>query len=311
MRVELKRAAKRVRDHPALNPLWTTGGRALLRTLGRDSDWLRSHLPRQGYVKLQLPNGETLTLWSKGDDFVSTQLFWAGVAGYEAETVPLWFRLAERSRVTVDVGAYVGYMTLLAALANRQGRVLAIEPCPPTFARLTRNIEINPVNNVECVNLAAGAAEGVMPIYHVPTGFSSAASFDAGHASLDALLHVTGDDRVVGTDVPVRRLDDLLVEHDVPHVDLLKIDAETTEPEVLEGALGMLARDHPHIVCEVLDRPDLAGRLTDLLEPLGYRFYELIQGGVEEHPVVPVPKAGNCLFSTWEKDEILRLPRWE
>jgi FkbM family methyltransferase len=312
MRTELKHAAKKLRDHPAVNPVITTGGKAVLRALGQDSQWMRKHVPRRGYVKLQLPNGEILRLWSEGEDFVSTQIFWAGAAGYEPETIPLWFRLAERAKVTVDVGAYVGYMTLLAALANRRGRVLALEPCPPTYERLMRNLSINGVGNVTCANLAAGAEQGTVPMYHIPDGFSSGASFNEEQASHDA-LGVTGEARVVCTEVPLRRLDDVLREQRIDKVDLMKIDTETTEPQVLEGASDMLARDHPHIVCEVLDRPELElpARLTEMLKPLGYRFYELVAGGVREHPCVPVPKAGNCLFSTWDESQIAPLHHWD
>jgi hypothetical protein len=55
---------------------------------------------------------------------------------------------------------------------------------------------------------------------------------------------------------------------------VLKVDTETTEPDVLTGGRALLERHRPWIVCEVL-----AGRtgaqLEAILGPLGYRYFHL------------------------------------
>jgi len=57
-----------------------------------------------------------------------------------------------------------------------------------------------------------------------------------------------------------------------PHV--IKVDTESTEPDVLRGAAGLLATSRPWIICEVL-----AGRteadLTAILAPLGYCWFRI------------------------------------
>jgi FkbM family methyltransferase len=298
---ELKRVVKAVRDDPRVNPVLSGPARRTMSILGRESSWLRMHLPRAGTVRLPLPNGETLRLWSRADDWISTQIFWGGISGYEPETVPLWFHLAEEAEFIVDVGAFVGYMTLLAALANRRARVVSLEPYPPTYRRLLRNLAINGVDNVKAINVAAGSTEGTAMLHHARVGFSSGASLNPAH--LEAVTDLTT------TEVPIRRLDSLFGELGLERVDLIKLDTETTEPEVIEGAAATVARDRPHIVCEVLNR-DSAARLTEILAPLGYRFYELLPGEVREHDAVPVPASLNCLFSTWYPERLSRLGRW-
>jgi FkbM family methyltransferase len=298
VRPDLKRVVKAVRDDPHVNPVLSSTARRTMSMLGRESGWLRMHLPRAGTVRLALPNGETLRLWSRADDWISTQIFWGGISGYEPEAVPLWFHLAEDAEVIVDVGAFVGYMTLLAALANRRARVVSLEPYPPTFHRLLRNLEINRVDNVDAVNIAAGSAEGTAVLHHARDGFSSGASLNPAH--LEAITDL------VKTEVPVRRLDSLFGELGLERVDLIKLDTETTEPDVIEGAATTIARDLPHIVCEVLNGYS-AARLTRMLTPLGYRFYELLIDGVREHDAVPVPASLNCLFSTWSTDRLSQL----
>ncbi len=288
MRRRASALVKSARGHPALNVPLTTLLRAGLRGLGRESPWLVKHLPRSGMVSVRLPNHERLRLWSRGDDWISTQIFWRGLQGYEPETVPIFFALAQRAAVVVDVGAYVGYFTVMAALANRTARVIALEPFPATFERLLRNVSLNSAANAVCRNVAAGASAGSAELHHMSGGMSMAASLEPAH--LAPWEHVT-------TSVPVVRLDQLLSELGVRRVDLIKIDAEATEVDVLEGAVSVLHRDHPDIVCEVLSA-ESGRRVTELLAPLGYRFFELqLDGPRRRETIVPGP-GGNYLFTT-------------
>jgi FkbM family methyltransferase len=284
----LRNAAKAFRSHPGLNVPITNLLRAGLNGLGRQSPWLTKHLPRSGVVSVRLPNEARLRLFSRGDDWISTQIFWRGIEGYEPETVPAFYALAERARVTIDVGAYVGYYTVMAALANRAGRVIALEPSPATFDRLVRNVELNGLSNVECRNVAAGPAPAHADLHQMSGGLSMAASLDPRH--LAPWPHVT-------TTVLVVALDDLLTELAVGHVELIKIDTEATEADVLLGARRTLARDRPHIVCEVLSS-ESGARLTELLEPLGYRFYELCVDGPRPRPTLSVGAYRNHLCTT-------------
>src|SRR3954453_9807342 len=115
----MKRALKAARGWRPVNGPATAGTRALSRVTGREFEAAIKHLPRTGSVRSELPNGEVLRLWSRGDDWISNQVFWRGWNGYEPETTPLFFQLARDAQVVVDVGAYVGFYALIASLANR------------------------------------------------------------------------------------------------------------------------------------------------------------------------------------------------
>ena len=79
--------------------------------------------------------------------------------------------------------------------------------------------------------------------------------------------------------VDVTTGDKFVAENDLPRVDLLKIDTESTEPQVLAGMLKTIERDRPQIICEVL--PDLTEtRIEELLSPLGYSFYRITDRGL-------------------------------
>jgi FkbM family methyltransferase len=71
--------------------------------------------------------------------------------------------------VFVDVGANMGYTSLLAARAvGPGGAVVAFEPAPETFAKLTGNLALNPSANVRAVQAAVGARETCVPFYRAP-----------------------------------------------------------------------------------------------------------------------------------------------
>jgi FkbM family methyltransferase len=295
----LKKLLKRGRASQPFNYLATTAVRGLLGAAGLRSEFVIKHLHRLGTVRARLPNGHELLLWSRGDDWVSNQVYWRGWQGYEPETAPLFFRLASRAAVTVDVGAHVGYYTLLAAHANPAGRVFAFEPLPAVFERLRCLVALNRLANVTCNASAVGDADGTADFYHVPEGLPSSSSLSY------EFMRPAGP--LCRTPVPVLTLDRFLRENGVARLDLVKLDTETTEVQVLRGMTETLRRDRPHLVCEVLARPGVAEPLEALLGPLGYRYYHLTAAGPVPRPRVEGHLVWkNYLFTTLRPDELAR-----
>jgi FkbM family methyltransferase len=284
----MKHGLKRLRASQAFNHVATTAVRGFLRIWGLRSEAVIQHLHRFGNVEGTLPNGRTLRLWSQADDWVSNQVFWRSWDGYEPETVPLFFRLAASAQVTFDVGAFVGYFSLLAGHANPDGRVFAFEPLPDVYARLFENVRRNGLSNVQCVNAAVGEVAGDADFFHVPGGMQTSSSLSYEFMKPAGQLETTR--------VKVITLDDFVRENAIECVDLLKIDTESTEPQVLSGMAKTLRRDTPLIVCEVLGRGSERA-LEELLAPLGYRFYNLTPSGpVRCDRIVGHPEWLNYLF---------------
>lgn len=282
----MKAALKRLRYSQPFNRLATGGARSFCRLFGTTPEILPRHLHRVGDVEERLPNGARLRLHSQGDDWVTNQIFWKGWQAYEPGTIDVFYRLAERSEVVLDVGAYVGFFGLVAAHANPNARVFAFEPMKPIWERLVENVRANGLSNMECVNAAVGETDG------------SARFFFSGSALRDALptssslseQFMKNAPGLSGVDVRVWTLDAFSEARSLAHVDLIKIDTETTEPSVLRGARAVLARDRPVLICEVLkDRVDVAA-LEEELRPLGYKYFLLTPDGplprtaIEGHP---------------------------
>jgi FkbM family methyltransferase len=290
-----KNLLKSVRGSQPFNWLATSALKAVASAAGMTPEILIKHLPRSGGVSSQLPNGRTLRLWSRGDDWVANQVFWRGWAGYEPDLAPLFYRLASGAQVTIDVGAHVGFYSILAALANPRGRVFAFEPLPPVFERLQRNVELNRLSNVECVRQAAGENEGEAEIFFEPgDGVPSGSTLSTEIKRLTPKLKAQT--------IPVVTLDRFVAERRIERVDLVKIDVETTERQVLAGMKRTLERDHPLVACEVWGGKGTEawggpGRIiAELMAPLGYRCYALHDDGVR--PYHDSDRVMNYLFTT-------------
>lgn len=299
----VKRPLKRLRAFGPFNRAVTGVARAVVRMGHVESEFVIKHLIRVGVVSAPLPGGRTLTLWSKGDDWISNQVFWRGWDGYETETAGIFFRLATRARVTLDVGAYVGFYSLLAAHANPEGRVFAFEPSPVTFARLLKNVGMNRLQNVECAQAAVGAHAGDADFFfstteELPLTSTLAREFVGHYEDLGRLR------------VPVVTLDEFLAARSVEHVDLVKIDTETTEPAVLDGLAKTLDRDRPDIFCEVHADGGTEGAIEERLDRYGYRSYHLTPAGmIERRPADTNRRVWrNYLFTVRKSEELPAQP---
>ena len=139
----------------------------------------------------------------------------------------------------VDVGANVGYFTLMAgSIVGAEGTVLAFEPSPYAFRRLLRTIESNQLPQVQAIQSGLSDVAGELQLYlpkmsgnHTPT--------------------MIANDGGTPINVATQRLDEYLTARGIDHVDLMKIDVEGFEPNVIRGAESYLQSGRIHaILCE-------------------------------------------------------------
>jgi FkbM family methyltransferase len=157
--------------------------------------------------------------------------------------------------VVLDVGANVGYYTLLAAReVQPEGVVYAFEPHPRTCRSLRDNLALNAFHNVRTFDVAVSDRSDERTLY-----MSERASHTGLHRSMD-------DAKPVALSVPTIAVDDL----DLARVDLVKLDIEGEEPAALEGMRRTLARSpDAEVFLEFSPRALLAaGR-----DPAGFAHY--------------------------------------
>jgi FkbM family methyltransferase len=138
-----------------------------------------------------------------------------------------------------DIGANIGRWTLEAARLAPHGHVHAFEPHPATHAELLS--AASGATNVSCHQLALGSEAGTATLHFDPELTVLSSLHDRRLDSFGLALDST-------VEVEVSSLDAFCSEHDVEHVDLVKVDVEGHELETLRGARASLEAGRVKVV---------------------------------------------------------------
>ena len=232
-------------------------------------------LPVLSRFSVGLPGGRYLVLEEReGQDAIARILYWKGFRGFEYETARLFYELAKESSVVFDIGANIGYYSLLAAIANSEAQIYAFEPVPRVYDRFLRNVELNNASNVTMVRAAVTSFDGDITIYVPIVDVPSSAS------TLEGFREHTEEMRV-----PAITIDTFADQNQISRVDLMKIDTEGTECNVLEKARHIVERDEPIIICEVL-KGMTEEALQSFFRSSGYEYYWITDTGLVQKDII-------------------------
>lgn len=145
---------------------------------------------------------------------------------------------AQPSRTFIDVGANIGYFSLLAAKCLTGGQVVSIEALPATFAKLQANVALNGYRNIRTVLCAATDTRRDVAIFPADPGNEGATTM------------VPGTFQSSPVTVQGRPLPEILSAEEIATARVIKIDVEGAESEVIAGlepVLPQLSAD-----CEVV-----------------------------------------------------------
>jgi len=169
---------------------------------------------------------------------------------------------AKRGMCVFDIGAHLGYYSLLLAkCVGPAGRVVSFEAAPKNFSKLQRNILINKLDNVQLMNLAVFSKSGMIGMSVSPT--------DNGSGDWSISRQLQGDSIQVQT-ISLDQFSE--ANHILP--DFIKIDVEGAEYDVLMGGRETIARSQPIMLIELhhFDADISANRVPDLLSKWNYRI---------------------------------------
>jgi FkbM family methyltransferase len=156
---------------------------------------------------------------------------------YEPGIAAILDRYVKPGMSVVDIGANIGYLTmLLASLVEASGLVVAVEPNPENIKLLEASRRVNGFGQVLVMQAAAGRQTGVLALN---VSHSNGTTGELPY-NLDAIL--------ASRPVPCFALDTILPGNS--HFDFVKIDTEGAELTALIGLSETIDRDRPVIVSE-------------------------------------------------------------
>ena len=166
---------------------------------------------------------------------------------YEKETTDAFKKYIRPGDTVIDVGANIGYFTLLAAtLVGPKGRVFSFEPCREHFLLLEKNITRNHLSNVKI--------------------------FQQGVSDVKGRGEVVGDVVRPGDAIDLVPLDDVMT----GSVNFVKIDIEGGEVRALRGMRRILIENPDIILVAEFNEPALSSmgfephELLDTLREAGF-----------------------------------------
>jgi len=212
------------------------------------------------------------------DDVIAREYLWRGADGYEGDIVRTWIDWCRTPGVVLDIGAYSGLMSILAARANADNEVHLFEPMERTVERASVNVKLN------------GLGQSI-------TRHSVAVSDQTGTAEICLYRDA---DFVMGTGNSIGAKDGLTVvdtttirtvklDEYMPDVSpsVVKVDVEGHELACLQGMRGAIERGRPKMIVEVWAKT--RAEVLALLGDLGYDYTRLedVAKGVENYIAVP------------------------
>ena len=213
----------------------------------------------QGKMNIILPEGVSINIWRNG--FA------------ESDVSIYLLKYLNKDETFIDIGAHFGFYSLLASsIVGREGHVLAFEPTNSTFKQLSKNIRNSNYENIKIYNLAAYNKNTVMEFN----------DYGIINSSFNSFFVNRGENKLLGEKIKVNTivLDDFLVDnYSDRKIDMIKIDAESSEYQIISGLNNTIRKYHPKIILEIgdysIDGVKNSKDLIALIESFGYKGFEL------------------------------------
>jgi FkbM family methyltransferase len=164
-------------------------------------------------------------------------------AHYEQEDESVLFSLLEADSVILDIGANIGWYSLLFSKRLPKAKIFSFEPINETYKYLITNLTLNNAHNVSSFNIGLSEKEGSSTYFYFPGG--------SVLASEKNLIQST---KAKETICKVDTLDRFISSHSIEKLDLIKCDVEGAELAVINGGISSIKKFLPIIFIELFER---------------------------------------------------------
>ena len=254
---------------------------SLLNKLPRES-WLSRfpHFIERRFLLITLPNpiifDEQIIYWNRRA-YVYAAAYSLGK--FERDTRILFENILHPGMQVIDLGAYIGYFSLVAAkCVGKTGKIYAFEPDPTNYDLLAKNIHANKYENIIVPSQKAVSNQsGAYPLFLSDKDGTGSSLFGAP---------AVGKNKVV---VDTISLDKYLEIQGWPPIHLIKMDVEGAEKAALDGMKQLALRNPGLKLIMEFSLPNQVAAgvkpevLFSTLVGLGFHIFSVIEEG--QHPL--------------------------
>ncbi len=255
-----------------------------------------------GNLRVPVDKEHHFYLKTNQTSFLTRELFWKNASNFEY--TPLFIELIKQVSSFFDVGANIGYYSILGCTLNPALKVYAFEPSPGVMGYLKENIARNHLEKqIVPEALALSDSIGTIDFFEMKNAkFEGIDNLSGEHNIGTKEGRITNKIRVAAT-----TMDDYIRKHAIRKLDLVKLDTEGAEHLILKGAEQTLSELRPLIICETLFNK-IENDLQAIMERHSYEFYNHQGEGLQKVATIIRTKDNgvrNCFFVPAEKSSLL------
>lgn len=154
----------------------------------------------------------------------------------EQELIKVIKKDVKEDSVFYDIGANVGFFSLLTSQIVKQGKIISFEPFPENLPYLEKHLVMNDIENVEVHELALSDSKGTTNFY----------IYNKGHGNITGKIY----DIKETITVPKDTIDNLVENNYIPAPSFIKMDVDGGEYLILKGAKRTIEKYKPIFVIE-------------------------------------------------------------
>jgi len=169
----------------------------------------------------------------------------------------------------IDVGANVGHFSLLLVDIVGENNVIAFEPTPISYKRLTENWRLNGFNTNGLFQKAIGSYDGSVYIENTTSPVTT-----------NTIEYDSYKDQMIK--VQLKKLDNIRGLFNSKRVGLLKIDVEGKESDVIRGAQYFIKNDRPKFIMFESLEGNLDKDIKSIFYASDYVVFQLDDKGIPD-----------------------------
>ena len=221
----------------------------------------------QSFSKSDFVEIEGRKIFTRNNDGLALSIFKI----YEPNQTEVVKKYVHEGDTVIDIGAHVGYYTLLMAqLVGENGKVYSFEPDPANFQLLKKNVEINGFENVVLIQKAVSNITDKVKLF-----------LGDDDSAINRIYDAKLGDAKESIDVESVTIDEYFKEND-ELINFIKIDSEGSEVKIINGMKQFLSRNQelvmmteffPFLIKKSGDEPN---QYLKSLEKSGFSLYNIL-----------------------------------